>query len=76
MAYKPYSREQKQEYAKKFSDIERKAYLAGKRQGFLEGVHKPPLKKKSEFISHDYLGIDLNKELFDDIDKVDIFKRR
>jgi len=66
MAYIPYTREQKQKYAKKFTKEQREAYLLGKRQGFLEGVHKPP---KQEFMQHSKEEL-LLYPIFDDIDKV------
>lgn len=44
MAYKKHTRREKVAYAKKFSKAQVKSYRAGKRQGFLDGVHAP--KKK------------------------------
>ena len=69
MAYKPYNRDEKQQYAKLFTPEERIAYLAGKRQGFLEGVHKAPKQIDVGFMTHKYTKQDFDN-IFDDIDKV------
>lgn len=37
--YKPYSREEKKRYAKRFTAKERVSYRTGKRYGFLCGIH-------------------------------------
>ncbi len=72
MAYKPYTKEQKQQYAKRFTKEERVAYLAGKRQGFLEGVHKPVKQNDPGFMKHSFTKQDFDN-LFDDIDKVKLY---
>ena len=38
--YRQYSLEEKRKFAKRFTKAQRESYRAGKRQGFLEGVHK------------------------------------
>ena len=43
--YKPYSTEQKRQYAKRFSQKQVVSYRKGKRYGFLIGIHKKRRKK-------------------------------
>ena len=43
--YRPYTTAEKIAYSKQFSSSERKSYRAGKKLGFLEGVHKVSPKK-------------------------------
>ena len=38
--YRQYSLEEKRKFAKRFTKSQRESYRAGKRQGFLEGIHK------------------------------------
>ena len=38
--YIPRTREEKMQYAKRFSKGERESYRKGVRQGFLQGIHK------------------------------------
>ena len=44
--YRQYSLEEKRKFAKRFTKSQRESYRAGKRQGFLEGIHKT-VKKNS-----------------------------
>lgn len=44
--YRQYSLEEKRKFAKQFTKSQRESYRAGKRQGFLEGIHKT-VKKNS-----------------------------
>ena len=44
--YRQYSLEEKRKFAKRFTKAQRESYRAGKRQGFLEGIHKT-VKKNS-----------------------------
>ena len=57
--YKPYTLEQKRAYAKQFTKKERESYRKGKRQGFLEGVHKP-IKKNSRYTKEEINGLFTN----------------
>ena len=41
MGYKKRTTEEKKAFAKKFTPAQVKSYRAGKRMGFLEGVHAP-----------------------------------
>ena len=59
--YIPYTKEQKIQYAKKFSTEEKKAYRKGKRNGFLEGIHKPKRNLDGNFTQRTYSKSDFNK---------------
>ena len=45
MAYKKRTTAEKKSYAKRFTPAQVKSYRAGKRMGFLEGVHAPKQKR-------------------------------
>ena len=62
--YRQWSTEEKRRYSKRFSASEKKGYRAGKRVGFLQGVHAPSkVRKKSadNFIGRNYSKKDFDK---------------
>lgn len=59
MAYIPHTREEKIQYSKQFSSKERKSYRVGKRNGFLEGIHKKNNVKRMPN-KHNYSSDELN----------------
>lgn len=69
--YIPRTKEEKMQYAKRFSKGERESYRKGVRQGFLQGIHKlkkslPKDAKKRHYTKEQF------DSLFDDITKIEI----
>lgn len=72
--YRQWSIEEKRKYGKQFSASERKAYHAGKRNGFLDGVHAPSKvrnKPVNNFTGRKYSDEDFEK-LFTTLGEVKI----
>ena len=68
--YIPRTKEEKMQYAKRFSKGERESYRKGVRQGFLQGIHKRKYADKSANKRH-YTKEQFDS-LFDDITKIEI----
>lgn len=65
--YRQWSTEEKRKYGKQFSASERKGYRAGKRVGFLQGVHSP--SKVREKSADNFTGRKYSKKELDEIVK-------
>lgn len=71
--YRPYTTAEKKAYAKQFSSSERKSYRAGKRLGFLEGVHKVPANKtRKRFANERTYSSEETRKLFTNLNDVKI----
>ena len=73
--YKKYTREEKIQFAKRFTNQERACYKAGIRYGFLQGIHKKSNTKnitdRKKPVKRQYDPKLLNS-LFDNIENIEI----
>lgn len=69
--YTPFTKEQKIAYAKQFTKEERESYRCGKKNGFLEGIHKPKKYSGGNFTQRTYAKEDFDK-LFETLGEVKI----
>lgn len=69
--YRQYSLEEKRKFAKRFTKSQRESYRAGKRQGFLEGIHKTGKKNSMKTANQRKYSNSDFKKMFTDLKNIE-----